>query len=282
MSALRATAPVVRPLDLGDLASLRAMIDADPYANAVLAARLDAMTMTPRPRDLIGVGAPGELSGACYTGGTLLPVGGDAPAWTALAAHLTRYPRTCSSIVGPADAVAMLWPALASSWGAARGVRACQPLLATSRPAALAPDPNVRPARRHELDSYLPAAAAMFDEELGLAPLRGPNARAYRARIAELIAAGHAFLRTDARGEVVFKAELAAVSRSTSQVQGVWVRPDCRGRGLGTAAMAAVIEYALCLAPSVSLYVNDYNLTARRLYARLGMRQVGTLATVLF
>jgi predicted GNAT family acetyltransferase len=32
----------------------------------------------------------------------------------------------------------------------------------------------------------------------------------------------------------------------------------------------------------VSLYVNDYNVAARRLYDRLGMRQVGTLRTVLF
>lgn len=282
MTTLRAAAPVVRPLGWGDLASLRAMIDADPFANAVLAARLDAMTVTSQPRDLLGVGASGELCAACYTGGTLLPVGGDPPAWTALAEHLTGSPRACSSIVGAADAVAVLWPALAPSWGSARGIRACQPLLAVERPAALAPDPDVRPARRDELDRYLPAAAAMFDEELGLAPLRGPNARAYRTRIAELIAAGHAFVRTDARGEVVFKAELAAISQHTSQVQGVWVRPDCRGRGIGTAAMAAVIEHALRFAPSVSLYVNDYNLTARRLYARLGMRQVGTLATVLF
>jgi predicted GNAT family acetyltransferase len=65
-------------------------------------------------------------------------------------------------------------------------------------------------------------------------------------------------------------------------VQGVWVRPDMRGRGVGTAAMAAVIDYALQLAPRVSLYVNDFNYPARRLYERLGMRQIGTLSTVLF
>jgi predicted GNAT family acetyltransferase len=46
--------------------------------------------------------------------------------------------------------------------------------------------------------------------------------------------------------------------------------------------MATVIEQALRVAPSVSLYVNDFNLPGRRLYERLGMRQVGTLSTVLF
>ena len=44
---------------------------------------------------------------------------------------------------------------------------------------------------------------------------------------------------------MVFKAELAVVTRHTAQVQGVWVAPEWRGRGLGTAAVAAVIRDAL-------------------------------------
>jgi predicted GNAT family acetyltransferase len=84
-------------------------------------------------------------------------------------------------------------------------------------------------------------------------------------------------------GKVVFKAELAAVTRHTAQVQGVWVDPAWRGRGLGTRAMAAVVRDALRrVAPSVSLYVNDFNHAARAVYARCGFRQVGTFATVLF
>jgi predicted GNAT family acetyltransferase len=60
------------------------------------------------------------------------------------------------------------------------------------------------------------------------------------------------------------------------------VAPEWRGRGLGTAAMSAVIRDALRrVAPSVSLYVNDYNHSARRVYERCGMRRVGTFATVL-
>ena len=35
-------------------------------------------------------------------------------------------------------------------------------------------------------------------------------------------------------------------------------------------------------APSVSLYVNDFNVRAVRTYLRVGFRQVGTFATVLF
>ena len=82
---------------------------------------------------------------------------------------------------------------------------------------------------------------------------------------------------------MVFKAELAVVTRRTAQVQGVWVAPEWRGRGIATAAMAAVVRDALLrVAPTVSLYVNDFNLPARRVYERCGFRPVGTLATVLF
>jgi predicted GNAT family acetyltransferase len=61
----------------------------------------------------------------------------------------------------------------------------------------------------------------------------------------------------------------------------VWVRPDQRGRGYGTAGLATVIARALELAPAVSLYVNDFNRPARRVYEKLGMRPAGAMATVL-
>jgi len=66
-------------------------------------------------------------------------------------------------------------------------------------------------------------------------------------------------------------------------VQGVWVAPELRGHGLGFAGMAAVVALVRRdLAPVVSLYVNDYNLAARRVYERVGFRQTASFATVMF
>jgi predicted GNAT family acetyltransferase len=104
----------------------------------------------------------------------------------------------------------------------------------------------------------------------------------YRQRVAALIRDGRAFAIFDEHGDVVFKADLGAVSPHTCQVHGVWVHPDLRGRGISAPALAAVLQHALDLAPTVSLYVNDFNTAARRLYGRLGMRQIGELSTVLF
>jgi predicted GNAT family acetyltransferase len=61
------------------------------------------------------------------------------------------------------------------------------------------------------------------------------------------------------------------------------VHPSLRRRGIGTAGMAAVVIAAQAsIAPVVSLYVNDFNAPARAAYARVGFRDVGTFATVLF
>jgi predicted GNAT family acetyltransferase len=143
-------------------------------------------------------------------------------------------------------------------------------------------DPGVRLVRPDEVDLLFPAAVAMYTEEVGVSPLLGDAGRGYRRRVAELASSRRAYARI-VGGEVVFKAELAIVTRHTAQVQGVWVAPDWRGRGIATTAMAAVVRDALRrVAPTVSLYVNDYNTPARRVYARCGFREVGSFATVLF
>src|SRR5205814_989732 len=97
---------------------------------------------------------------------------------------------------------------------------------------------------------------------------------------------GRSFVRIDdepAGASVTFKAELGSVTPGAVQVQGVWVRPERRGKGLaapGMAAVAAIVQAEI--APVVSLYVNDFNERAIRAYRTVGFREVGTYATVLF
>ncbi|MCW2634432.1 MAG: GCN5-related N-acetyltransferase, partial [Blastococcus sp.] len=190
--------------------------------------------------------------------------------------------RRCSTIVGPAAAVEPLWELLASEWGPARDHRPRPPLLAIDGPPAVAAEPRVRPVRPAELELLLPAAVAMFTEEVGISPLRVDGGAGYRARVAELVGAGQSLAWFDG-DRVLFKAEIGAVSRAVCQVQGVWVAPSHRGRGIGTAGTAAVVEYArAAIAPVVSLYVNDFNATARAAYRRVGFREVGRYASVLF
>ncbi|HEY0807519.1 MAG TPA: GNAT family N-acetyltransferase, partial [Pseudonocardiaceae bacterium] len=67
------------------------------------------------------------------------------------------------------------------------------------------------------------------------------------------------------------------------QIQGVWVHPDRRGHGLATLGTAAVVDRLVRgMHRSASLYVNGFNTPARAAYRRIGFRQVGQYATVLF
>ena len=122
----------------------------------------------------------------------------------------------------------------------------------------------------------------MFTEEIGISPTLGDGGALYRARVQELVAQGRAYARIE-RGRVLFKAEIGAATRSVCQVQGVWVAPELRGRGLSVSGTAAVVELAQRdVAPVVSLYVNDYNEPARRSYLRVGFTEVGAFTSVLF
>jgi predicted GNAT family acetyltransferase len=188
--------------------------------------------------------------------------------------------RRCSSLVGRAELVLPMWRRLEHAWGPARDVREHQPLMALDGAPQCAVDPAVRPVRIEELDAYLVAAVDMFIGEVGVDPRLGDGGRGYRRRVAALIAAGRAWARFE-RGEVVFKAEVGSQSPAVGQIQGVWVHPDCRGRGLGAAGTATLAAAVVCGGRTASLYVNGFNTVARATYARIGFRQVGTFATVL-
>lgn len=273
-----------RPLGVPDRQDVERVLDREPFAAAQVAERV-RVTGLGRWRAegrMLGYGGRRHLESLCWLGANLVPVAVTPAAAAAFAEAIGGGPRRCTSLVGAADGVLGLWDRLAAGWGPAREVRANQPLLATTAPPAVPPDPAVRLVRPDEVAVLYPAAVAMYTEEVGVSPLVDDGGRGYRRRIAELIRAGRAYARF-VEGRVVFKAELAVVTRHTAQVQGVWVAPAWRGKGVATKGMAAVVRDALRrVAPSVSLYVNDFNLPARRVYDRCGFHRVGTFATVLF
>ena len=104
----------------------------------------------------------------------------------------------------------------------------------------------------------------MYTEEVGVSPETGGGEDLYRARVTQLIAAGGRSPGSTS-GRLVFKAEVACATPYAAQVQGVYVPPDRRGEGLAVAGMAAVVALVRArIAPTVSLYVNEWNLPARR------------------
>ncbi|MEU8823090.1 GNAT family N-acetyltransferase [Streptomyces sp. NPDC048636] len=279
------TTSTTRVLEPGELDAALAVLNRDPVSNAFVAARVQVAGLDPwrLGGEMWGWYTGGRLESLCYAGANLVPICATPEAVRGFAERARRAGRRCSSIVGPAATTAELWSLLEPSWGPAREVRAHQPLMVTTTmPADVSPDPLVRRIRKDELDVIMPACVAMFTEEVGVSPLAGDGGLLYQARVAELVTAGRSFARVE-NGRVVFKAEIGAATPHACQIQGVWVAPEYRGRGLSETGMAAVLHYALHeVAPVVSLYVNDFNTAARAAYRRVGFQEVGAFMSVLF
>jgi predicted GNAT family acetyltransferase len=274
----------LRVLGPADLPAVIEILGRDPVANVFVASRVASVGLEPLRLggEMWGHLVDGRLDALCHAGANLVPVQAGPDAQRAFAERARRQGRRCASIVGPKGAVAPMWGLLEPAWGPARDVRPNQPLMSIATPSPVREDPGVRRVRPDELDTILPACVAMFTEEVGVSPTVGDGGATYRARVGELIAAGRAFARIE-DGRVVFKAEIGSATDEACQVQGVWVPPELRGRGLSAAGMAAVVNEALrSIAPVVSLYVNDYNAAARATYRRVGFEDAGTFMSVLF
>jgi predicted GNAT family acetyltransferase len=274
----------VRPLGAGDLDDFLALAGRDPVVNVFVDYRARTTNLEPRwlGGEMWGRFEGGELRAACHVGANLVPVQATPEDAAAFAERALHRGRTISTIVGPQAAVEALWRGVAAGWGRPRDTRWNQPHLEISGPPAVAPDPQVRRTTRDDMAELYPACVSMYTEEVGISPEAGGGAELYRARVTQLVNRGWSFARFD-DGRLVFKAEVACATPYAAQVQGVWVAEDRRGEGLAAAGMAAVVDLVRAdIAPTVSLYVNEWNTAARRAYERAGFRETARFATVMF
>ncbi len=272
-----------RVLDESDRGLVERLLATDPVAHCFVASRLDAGVLDPQ-----GVGelwgfpahAPRSL---LHVGANVVPVNADDAALDAFAADIGRW-RSFVAIVAPVDTAFGLFDRLVEAWphayGQPRVVRERQLLMSCTGPSAVPADPRLRRATVAEFESYVAGAVAMYREELEEDPLV-TNPTGYRRYVRSLVEGRRGFAVVQ-DGEVVFKADLGAVSPHVAQVQGVWVAPRLRGRGLSVPAMAGVTNAIVAEGRTASLYVNDFNAPAIACYRRVGYEVVGELASILF
>jgi len=274
----------VRPLGAADLDAFLALARRHPVVNAFVDYRATTTNLEPRwlGGEMWGRFEDGALVAGCHVGANLVPVEATPDDAAAFAERALARNRTVSTIVGPQDAVRGFWNAVASSWGRPRETRWEQPHLEITGSPLVEPDPLVRRTVRADLAELYPACVAMYTEEVGISPEYGGGAELYRARVLQLVNRGWSFARFE-EGRLVFKAEVACATPYAAQIQGVFVPPERRGQGLATAGMAAVVELVRReIAPTVSLYVNEWNAGARAVYERVGFRETARFATVMF
>lgn len=272
----------LRALTPDDLPELHRLLDRDPLVNLFVRNRVDATRLQARwlGGQVWGYFEDDVLVSACHAGANVVPVQATRKALAAFAERVLADNVRPSSIVGLREAVLPFWAMLEPRWGPARSPRLSQPFMTLRRDSRVTPDARVRPVLIDEFDVLYPASVAMFTEEVGVDPEVG-NRTGYRARVAQLISQGWSFAIIE-DGQVLFKTEVGAATTEACQLQGVYVHPDLRGRGLAVPAMAAVVQQVRqTVAPVVTLYVNDHNTAARRTYERVGFEHTATFASVL-
>lgn len=275
----------VRLLGPDDRDAFLALTGRDPVVNVFADYRARVTNLDPRwlGGEMWGRFEDRELVAGCHMGANLVPVQCTPDDVVRFADRALGRMRSTATIVGPHAAVAALWEEVGERWSSPREIRWRQPHLQIAGDPLVAPDPAVRVTTEADLAALYPACVAMYTEEVGVSPETSGGRDLYRARVRQLVSRSWSFARFDERGQIVFKAEVACATPYAAQVQGVYVHPDRRGEGLSIAGMAAVVALVReRVAPTVSLYVNEWNAAARAAYDRVGFRESGRLSTLMF
>lgn len=129
-------------------------------------------------------------------------------------------------------------------------------------------EPALRMARIEEAEAVAAGSVRAMNEEIGIDSSEREFARLVRSK-ADLIERNRYFV-VEENGEILFQAYLSARLPQAAQVQGVWVPPEHRNRGLATRCLAEMCRRCFESSESIVLRVQKRNLSAVRVYEKVG------------
>ncbi len=268
----------VRVLTEPDVDHALRFLRSDPLINVFLIARILEERLA-APGQIIDVQHNGET--ICIASlGTNVVLGVDprerndrkSAAVSVVADRILTRMVPVRAIICSAELVEMLWSGLHDRLDPPTVVRMNQPIYALT--GKLEEDlRSCRFSSVRDLDQLVPACAAMHREEVGIDPLER-DATGYRERIRELVTRKQSIVRME-RGRIAFKCEFSAVTPEAVQLMGVWTAPEFRRQGIARQSMREVCGHIVRQGKAVTLFVNDFNVSAIRLYESLGFGRIG-------
>ena len=134
------------------------------------------------------------------------------------------------------------------------------------------PPSQLRRANLSEMDPLFLASAQMHREETKEDPL-GRDPDAFRRHVRYRISHGRTFVWFDPHRRLLFKADISTRCALGAQISGVYTSPHCRNQGIATRAMRDLSRFLFAEdLPLLTLYVNETNQHARRLYEKIGFQ----------
>jgi len=222
-------------------------------------------------------GPAGELEGVGLIGHATLIETSTERALEAFAA-LAKRCHTAHVIVGEQGKVERFWAHYHEGGQAPR--RICRELLFEQRwplPAA-EPADGLRRATPEDLAVVMEINARMAEEESGVNPLAA-DPGGFSLRTLRRIEQGRVWVLAEG-GRLVFKADVMSETPESAYLEGVYVHPQERRRGVGRRSMSQLSRTLLAGSRSVSLLVNDENKGARAFFLAAGFRFRGYYDTI--
>ena len=219
----------------------------------------------------------GRLEGVALIGHATLIEARTARAMEEFGLVAQGYQRT-HMILGEKDKVEQFWNYYADEGQEMR--LACRELLFELRYAMQVRDEvdGLRRATLEDLDKIAPVQASMAEEESGKNPMEiDPDG--FRARCARRIEMGRVWLLEE-DGRLVFKADIQADTPDVVYLEGVWVNPSERGKGIGRQCLRQLCQDLLVRTKSVCVLVNEENQRAHTFYRMCNFKMRGVYDSI--
>jgi predicted GNAT family acetyltransferase len=219
----------------------------------------------------------GRLEGVALIGHATLIEARTARAMEEFGLVAQGYQRT-HMILGEKDKVEQFWNYYADEGQEMR--LACRELLFELRYAMQVRDEvdGLRRATLADLDKIAPVQASMAEEESGKNPMEiDPDG--FRARCARRIEMGRVWLLEE-DGRLVFKADVQSDTPDVVYLEGVWVNPSERGKGIGRQCLRQLCQDLLVRTKSVCVLVNEENHRAHTFYRMCNFKMRGVYDSI--
>jgi uncharacterized protein len=219
----------------------------------------------------------GRLEGVALIGhATLIEARTQRAMWQfALVAQ--TYPRT-HMILGEQEKVEQFW-SFYSDEGQEMRLACRETLFELRQPMQVREEvTGLRRATLDDLDQIGPVQAEMAEMESGINPLE-VDPEGFRARCARRIEMGRVWVLVE-DGELIFKTDVQADTPDVIYLEGVWVNPSRRGKGLGRKCMRWLCRDLRVRTNSVCVLVNEENEQAHTFYRMCNFKKKAVYDTI--
>lgn len=248
---------VVEPLGPTHVAALRTMLSRDTTHNMYLLGLMEEFGVVAgahRNFAFYGRFFDGELTAAMFVGGTggLVVPSASSPAHLGDIARALVGKLQVRSAIGETSVV----DALVRHFSLTPGFSKTQKLFSVS-PNDLGPftNPLLRLATTNDLGQLIPMAGDCVKELLKRDPL-AEDPEGFERRVKQRVASQRTYVLEE-KGRLVFKLDVGSRSQFGAELEGVYTRPEERGKGHATLCLGQISRFLMSSLPRLTVRIDD-------------------------